>query len=491
VVTSIVGDGMRMAAVGAIVGVVTVAGAYRVVRSLFVGVQAVEAQPIPLGAGVFTLAMLLATLRPARRAARLNPLGCVEIGIVLARLPSRAGFIPAARDLLPRLGCEEEHVLTLTELRRLARDLANTKVLSIYLGTGHTDPAMRHAWAATLAAGLREARARVSSDQERQDFDRASMLLGEGFGASDRIRSVPGWVAFVTAEARRYMGELPMRPSSLVVWRDGPVVAPYLRALEQQQPVIVALVESRSARIYRYSSRHVEALDTLSAPAEEPAGAERNPAPATSAARIPAARGAVSVDEEQRRRHGVFQRLAASLSERIAQLAGDTNWVLIGGTPEWARRASEALPRNLSDRVLISTTLDHQATTDDIALAAEHAATELRGALGREFIDQLVEDAGAFGRAAADVPAVQRALRARAVDVLLLSPEFIRVHEADAENMVRAAFGAGADVQVPSGSAAERLDQVASGIAARLRFAINERATPTDPGGAAASPAGP
>ena len=382
-------------------------------------------------------------------------------------------------------------MLTSTELRRLVRDLANTKVLSVYLGTGHTDLAMRHAWAATLAAGLREAREGLSSDKERQDFDHASRLLAEGFGASDRIRSVPGWVAFVTAEARRYMGELPVRPSSLVVWRDGPVVAPYLRMLNQDQPVIVALVESRSARIYRCSSRHVEALDTLSAPPEEPSRAERITAPATSAARIPAARGAVSVDEEQRRRHSVFQRLAASLSERIAELAGDTNWVLMGGTPEWARRAGEALPRNLSDRVLISTTLDHQASTADIARAAEDASTELRGALGREFIDQLVEDGGAFGRAAADVPAVQRALRARAVDVLLLSPEFIRGHEADAENMVRAALDAGADVQVPSGSAAERLDQAASGIAARLRFTMDERATPTDPGGAAARPAGP
>jgi hypothetical protein len=382
-------------------------------------------------------------------------------------------------------------VLTLTELRRLVRDLADTKVLSIYLGTGHTDPAMHHAWASTLAAGLREARGRISNDQEREDFDRASKLLGEGLGASDRIRSVPGWVAFVTAEERRYLGELPVRPSNLVVWRDGPVVAPYLRMLNQDQPVIVALVESRSARIYQYSSRHVEALDTFSAPPEEPSGAERITAPATSSARIPAARGAVSEDEEQRRRHGVFQRLAASLSERIAQLAGDTNWVLIGGTPEWARRAGKALPRNLSDRVLISTALDHRASTDDIAQAAEHAATELRGALGRESIDQLVEEAGGFGRAAANIPAVQRALRARAVDVLLLSPEFIRVHEADAENMVRAALDTGADVQVQSGIAAERLDQAASGIAARLRFAIDERATPTDPGSAAASPGGP
>ena len=71
-------------------------------------------------------------------------------------------------------------------------------------------------------------------------------------------------------------------------------------------------------------------------------------------------------------------------------------------------------------------------------------------------------------------PAVQRALRAQAVDVLLLSPEYVRAHERDAEELVRAALASGADVEVPSGSAAERLDEAATGIAARLRFAIEE-----------------
>jgi hypothetical protein len=56
--------------------------------------------------------------------------------------------------------------------------------------------------------------------------------------------------------------------------------------------------------------------------------------------------------------------------------------------------------------------------------------------------------------------------------VLLLSPEFVRTHEETAEALVRAALATGADVEVPSGSAAERLDRAAAGIAARLRFAV-------------------
>ncbi|HEY7394950.1 MAG TPA: FtsX-like permease family protein, partial [Gemmatimonadaceae bacterium] len=73
VLRSIVGGGLRMAAVGALVGVLAAAAAYRVVRSLFVGVQALDAQSIVLVIGVLTLAMLVSTFIPARRAARLNP----------------------------------------------------------------------------------------------------------------------------------------------------------------------------------------------------------------------------------------------------------------------------------------------------------------------------------------------------------------------------------------------------------------------------------
>jgi hypothetical protein len=60
------------------------------------------------------------------------------------------------------------------------------------------------------------------------------------------------------------------------------------------------------------------------------------------------------------------------------------------------------------------------------------------------------------------------------VDVLLVSPALIAEHERDAEDAVRAAIAQGADVEVPSGEAAAELDGAAAGIAARLRFPIDE-----------------
>jgi stalled ribosome rescue protein Dom34 len=93
-------------------------------------------------------------------------------------------------------------------------------------------------------------------------------------------------------------------------------------------------------------------------------------------------------------------------------------------------------------------------------------------------LDRVLEHAGALGRGAAGVPATQRALRAEAVNLLVLSPEFIRTHGEDAEDTVRAALAQGAGIEVLSGDAAGHLDRTADGIAARLRFAIDAATTP-------------
>ncbi|HEU4698439.1 MAG TPA: hypothetical protein VFS40_04625 [Gemmatimonadales bacterium] len=363
-------------------------------------------------------------------------------------------------------------MLTSVELHQLAQELADTRVLSVYLDTRVTDPAMRNAWRPTLLTAVREARARLGDDRDRDEFDRAAARLEEVAGSLGGVWGAPGWVAFVTADGPRHVADLPIEPSPLVAWRSGPVISPYLRALKQQRPVIVALVESSGAQLYRYARDKLEELEALSAPLEQIPGVERITGPATSGASTPAARGAVDTEAPQRQREAAFRRLATALAERIGQLAGDTGWVVIGGTSEWARLAGEALPRPLASRTLTAVALDHDATADQIVEAARSAATELRAAEGRRLVDQLVESAGGDARAAAGVPAVQRALHAHAVDLLLLSPGFIRAQEREAEDMVRAALGAGADVEVPSGDAAERLDRAAEGVAARLRFGI-------------------
>jgi ABC-type antimicrobial peptide transport system permease subunit len=69
----VVGGGVRLAAVGAALGLLLYAAAQRALASLLYGVGA--ADPVAIAAGVAALgvAALLATWLPARRAARLDP----------------------------------------------------------------------------------------------------------------------------------------------------------------------------------------------------------------------------------------------------------------------------------------------------------------------------------------------------------------------------------------------------------------------------------
>jgi len=369
-------------------------------------------------------------------------------------------------------------MLTPKELGEMWRDLAHTQVLSVYLDTRVTDPAMRDAWRPALLTAIRAAGAHITDPEERGRFDQAAAVLRDPSPAPGGMWSAPGWVAFATADGLRYAADLPVRPTSLCVWREGPVIAPYVRALKQHRPVIVALVESRAIRLFRYAKGAIQPIEEFTTPSEEPSGAGSAAPPRASSA--PSARGAVGTEAVARHRLAAFQRMATAFAGRVDALAGEAGWVLIGGSTEWAHHAHEALGKHLDGRVLVSSTLHHDAADADMKREATDAATELRGAHGRVIVNQLLDRGNGHARAAVGATAVQRALRASAVDLLLVSPELIRADEALAENAVRAAIGQGATVEVPSGDAAAKLDGAAQGIAARLRFPVEDVGGPDE-----------
>jgi hypothetical protein len=363
--------------------------------------------------------------------------------------------------------------MTPQELNAIVRESAGTRVLSVYLDARVTDPAQRHAWRPALTTAVRAARAAIEDEREHADFDRAAAYLERPSPALGGVWSAPGWVAYLTPDGPLYAGDVPVQVPTLVAWRDAPVVSPYLRVLKQHRPVIVTLVDSRSARFFRYAWGAVTPLPEMTLAVHDDV-ALTPPAPSElRATSSPAPRGALGTERASRRRLALFRRLATLLGTRVAELAGHDGWVLIGGTPEWARLAGEALSPRFAERLLVAGSLDHDAGEHEIARAAKEAATALRATHGRALLDRLVERALPQGRAEMGLPATQRALHAQAVDLLLLSPEFVRLHAGEAEDLVRAALAHGADAEVLSGEAADFLDRVADGIAARLRFAID------------------
>jgi predicted permease len=70
---TVLGDGMRLAALGGAAGAIGAVAAMRVLRSMFPGVESVDLLLASGSVGVLAAAMLVATYLPARRAARLSP----------------------------------------------------------------------------------------------------------------------------------------------------------------------------------------------------------------------------------------------------------------------------------------------------------------------------------------------------------------------------------------------------------------------------------
>jgi putative ABC transport system permease protein len=73
VLALVLGGGLRLAVVGTAIGVVAAMGAARMLRSLLVGVGALGASTLALGAGVLLVVAALAAFLPARRASLVDP----------------------------------------------------------------------------------------------------------------------------------------------------------------------------------------------------------------------------------------------------------------------------------------------------------------------------------------------------------------------------------------------------------------------------------
>lgn len=367
-------------------------------------------------------------------------------------------------------------MLTPTQLNELERELGDTRVLTVYHGARVTDPAMRHSWRAALAAALQPVRNAITDDAEREEFDRAARYLDDPWPPLEGVWGMKGWVAFITPEGVRYSGSLPVQPPTLAAWRNGPVITPYLRAFKQHRPVIIALVDSRSARIYRYALGELQELPdmALSVPESAEPGAPERP-PSKGGPSHPGPRGTVDTEALQKRKVANFHRLGTALASRLVDLAGDDGWIVIGGTREWARHAGDLIPTSHASRLMVSPTLEHNAHETEIAETAKHAASDLRSQQGHELINRILERSCDGGRGASGVPAVQRALVANAVDLLVVSPTFLNRTDIDVEDLVRTALARGADIEVLSGSASEELDARAGGVAARLRFPVDTR----------------
>jgi len=280
----------------------------------------------------------------------------------------------------------------------------------------------------------------------------------------------PGWAAFITADRIHDAQRVPAPTPTLAVWRTGPYIAPYMRALKEDRPVIVVVADARRASMYRYRLGKPERVEVVRAhhSLDHP---EHLGAPPRQGFHT-GTRGTAGHDAAQRTLLQGRDRMIDEAVDKAHDLAGDDGWIVIGGIKRVATRVAQLLMPLAPNRVTQVGSLDVHATEAKIAQVARSAASELRDSADDRRIAEILDLAGAQGLGAAGQVEARRALEQSSVRDLYVTQRYVQDHALEAEEAVRAALDQDASVEEVSGPAAERLNQY-GGIAAGLRFRGN------------------
>lgn len=360
-------------------------------------------------------------------------------------------------------------MLTHSQLVALHRALANRHVLSVYLDGSASDPAMQRSWRVQLDHSLVDLRRWLvdSSHSEREELDQCLHRLETAVGSFSAGIGAPGWAAFITADKVHDAHPLPVAAPTLAVWSTGPCLAPYMRALNEQRPVIVIVADARRASIYRFHRGKPDRVDLIRAhhALDQPMHLGAPPRPGFHTG----TRGTAGHDAAQRTLLRGRDRMIAEAADRAHELAGSDGWILIGGIKRVAAKLSQHLVPLAPNRVTQVVSLDVHATDADIAQIARSAASELRDVVNERRVGEIVEMAGAHGLGAVGPADARVALEHSCVRELYVTHRYLEEHPAEAEVAIRAALDQDASVEEVSGKAAERLDRL-GGMAVGLRF---------------------
>jgi hypothetical protein len=353
------------------------------------------------------------------------------------------------------------------EVPALLTTLAQERVLSVYLSAADTDPALRQTWRLRLAHLLDELAASVAED-ERVEVDRARGHLERELAGVSGFLPGPGWLALATRESVRWLGAVPAPTPDLARWRQGVAMAPLLRALQQMRPVIVALVDSRRARVLRYEQGVLEEVADRRADTYIDDLTDRNASKRAST--HTGARGETATDAADRILKREMEQMLDAVAEIVVKLTGDTGCVVVGGTDEAGAALRHRLAQSLdAARLTEVSSLYLTMTGPSLRTAVEEAASMLTQRKQAVLLSQVVDAARAGGRGALGLPDTRRAIEGGQVERLLVASGFARTHEADVETLVARCLDFGGSVEEVSGEAAADLEL--AGVAAQLRFA--------------------
>lgn len=362
-------------------------------------------------------------------------------------------------------------MLSLQDLTSISRELRDEHVLTVYLDAGFDDPALRAAWRAEIDGSIRNIRRRIAaaSHAEKASFEYCVELLNHQFSAFADGVGAPGWLAFITVHGVRVSERVRSPMPTMVLWTIGACIAPYVRALKQERPVVVIVADASHTRLYRYVAGTLEPAETISADATVVEPAHMGDAPRLGF--HSGTRGTTGRDASQRARHVATDRMIEDVTRRTIAMAGHDGWIIVTGIPEVGAHMARALEQLAIGRVLHLDGVDVHATDAAVRAAAERGASQLRDEMDLRRVAEITGESDDHRLVACGPVATRSALERASVRELYVTPRFVEGHLAEAEYSVRAAIAQNAAVEEVSRAAAQRLDQF-GGVGARLRFAV-------------------
>lgn len=355
-------------------------------------------------------------------------------------------------------------------------------VLSAYVGGGLADVSEQRSWLVPLRQALR--RARAAAEATEAAGPAANGASASAFAACERallgalpgahaIHDVGGWCALLAAgpdgAVARFTAALATPVPTQVHWGEGAVVLPFLLATADA-PVLVLQLERDQARLVRVAGDQASELAREEVTMALGAAAHMGDTPRQGF--HTGTRGEALTDLAQRRLLEARQRLlTAILAQAEAALPPD-GVLLIGGAEEVGRHARGLLPAAVAARAAWSPGLREPLPDGTLVRSAELAAAGVRDAMHRGWVERLREEASPRGHAALGVTPVRQALALGAVERLLLSHRLAQRDATTAEALAREATLQAAAVVVVRQGAADHLEAVAGGAAARLRFPV-------------------
>lgn len=360
-------------------------------------------------------------------------------------------------------------LLTSTQLADLQRSLRDQWVLSVYLGHPSADPAARGTTRVQLAEAVDQVRndLMVGDWTERTAFERCVTQLTDILMVNDSSGFSSAWVAFITSAGMRLAGEVPAPMPTVARWQRGAWVAPYMRALKQWRPITLALVDSVSARIYRYAEGVLSMRRRFDVPV--PGGHVDRLSSATSQHFHQGTHGATAADLISDARVAARDQVVRQVAGQLIRSGGGAGLIL-GGNDAAVHALMRHLPESISERALVLPGVEMHTPDSVLRDLVARGASTLRDAEDERMIAELSEAIGAHGRGVAGRDAVVDAVRSGRAQRVLLSLRFLDAEAQAAEEIVEGALDDAVDVEVVSGRAADRLEHDGAGAMAYLRY---------------------